>query len=361
MTIGHVASAFAALTATFAARGVAAQNGALDPSCPAAPTPLPTIPSIAQAQAYYQTQLVRDACQKAIDIFQFVAPQLGTSVAGGNAVLGRGGALGGPGHFSIGLRGNIVSGGLPQLQNVQLSTDGPQRTDITTKNQVVGLPGAEVSVGLFSGVPVGLTRVGGVDAIVSAFYVPNYSNDDFSLRTGGGSLKLGLGGRLGILQETRFVPGVSLTYLRRDLPTVNVTARTQQDTVRVTGIDARTAAWRLVASKSLPVVGFAAGVGQDRYTSGAGVSAYIAPRSGLYNNSVPYTTPAFNGAIAATSQRLTRTNYFLDGQVGLPVAKLVGEVGQVSGGAVRATYNTFGTHTAGESYTYFSVGLRFGR
>jgi hypothetical protein len=36
------------------------------------------------------------------------------------------------------------------------------------------------------------------------------------------------------------------------------------------------------------------------------------------------------------------------------------EVGQVSGGTVRATYNTFGSHTAGERYTYGSLGVRIG-
>ena len=36
----------------------------------------------------------QDACQKAVDLFQYMAPQLGTVIAGGNATLGQGGTLG---------------------------------------------------------------------------------------------------------------------------------------------------------------------------------------------------------------------------------------------------------------------------
>jgi hypothetical protein len=330
------------------------------------PAPLPTIPTPGQAGAFYQRQLVRDACQKAIDVFQFMAPQLGTSVAGGNAVLGRGGALGGVGRFSVGLRANVVQGALPQLQDVQLSTGGPQRSNLDARNQFVGLPAAEVSASVFPGVSVGITRVGGVDAIVSAFYVPNYESDGFALRTDGGAVKLGYGGRLGLVQETAFLPGVSVTYLRRDLPRISVTADAQSasgassaDTVRLTGLQTKTSAWRLVASKRLPFIGFAVGAGQDRYDSRADLSAFVAPRAGVVG-AVPYATPAFDGRIAATSQTLTRTNYFADVQFNLFVFKLVAEVGQVSGGTVRPTYNTFGDRTAGESYTYGALGARFG-
>src|SRR5687768_7905291 len=38
----------------------------------------------------------QDACQIAVDVFQVMAPQLGLALAGGNATLGRGSALGGP-------------------------------------------------------------------------------------------------------------------------------------------------------------------------------------------------------------------------------------------------------------------------
>src|SRR2546423_11982148 len=71
-----------------------------------------------------QTRASQDACQKAIDVFQYLAPQLATSVAGGNATLGQAGSLGGLGHFSAGFRINALQGSLPQVQNVTPSVTG---------------------------------------------------------------------------------------------------------------------------------------------------------------------------------------------------------------------------------------------
>ena len=55
-------------------------------------------------------QTTQDACQKAVDIFAFMTPQLGIGLVGGNATLGATSALGGIGHFSIGVRGNATRG-----------------------------------------------------------------------------------------------------------------------------------------------------------------------------------------------------------------------------------------------------------
>src|SRR5262245_40614812 len=72
-------------------------------------------------------RIAQDACQMGVDSFQFIAPQLGVALTGGNATLGRGGALGGLGHFSLGLRVNIVNGDVPQFdQFPQPSTSGAQ-------------------------------------------------------------------------------------------------------------------------------------------------------------------------------------------------------------------------------------------
>src|ERR1700730_18929472 len=71
-----------------------------------------------------QTRASQDACQKAIDLFQYLAPQLATSVAGGNATLGQAGSLGGLGHFSAGFRVNALQGRLPHVQNYTLALAG---------------------------------------------------------------------------------------------------------------------------------------------------------------------------------------------------------------------------------------------
>src|SRR6266513_4463007 len=82
-----------------------------------------------------QTRSSQDACQKAIDLFQYMAPQLGTSIAGGNPTLGQGGNLGGLGHFAAGIRVNFVQGSVPQVQNVTPAVTGATSTQFETKDQ----------------------------------------------------------------------------------------------------------------------------------------------------------------------------------------------------------------------------------
>src|SRR5215212_4693646 len=90
-------------------------------------------------------RVTQDACQMALDVFHVMAPQLGLALTGGNATLGQGGNLGGPGHFSIGLRGNVFSGDLPEVTDFPTpSISGrQQRTGASAlpgKTQIVGLP-----------------------------------------------------------------------------------------------------------------------------------------------------------------------------------------------------------------------------
>ena len=300
-----------------------------------------------------QLSISRDACQKAADLFAFMAPQLGVSITGGNAVLGTASPLGGLGHFSIGVRANVVRGQVPQTDQVQLNLTGARSSNFAPQSKIVGLPTAEAAIGLFKGVTVGLTNIGGVDALVSAFYVPDIDEDRVSVSTTGGKLQLGYGVRVGILQETAFVPGVSVSYLRRDLPTVNLRAAVgTADSVAVTGLSEHTSAWRLAASKRFVIVGLTAGAGQDRYDSHADAQAYVAPRG-----VIPAVNAKFGGILA---QKLTRTNVFAGASVDLALLRIAAEVGRVSGGDIAASYNTFGGRHADDAYTYASIGLRVG-
>jgi hypothetical protein len=319
-----------------------------------AQTPDPQCPSGTTAQ-----QVSQDACQKAIDLFRYLAPQLGTSIAGGNATLGQGGNLGGLGHFSAGLRVNAVQGSLPDFNNIQISTAGAQRSPaIDTKSQFFPMPAADLAIGIFKGVPLPLTNVGGVDLLVSAAYLPEFENSGVKVHVPNGSLKLGYGARVGILQESLLVPGLSVSYLRRDLPTVDLTAAANagglsgsQDSLYVTGLSLKTKALRLVASKSLLLFGLAAGYGRDTYESSASVRAHVAAR--------PPFTGASDAGPVTLSQNLTRSNIFADVSMNLLLLKLTGEIGQVSGGTIN-TFNTFSGKQAADSRIYGSVGARFG-
>ncbi|MDQ2665977.1 MAG: hypothetical protein M3Z05_08205 [Gemmatimonadota bacterium] len=324
-----------------------------------APVPCTVTGGDAQLQA-----AARDACQQTFDVFEFMAPQLGISLAGGNATLGTGSTLGGLGHFSIGVRGNIVRGIIPRIDQFTERTGGATPAQqLPSKDQVFGLPTADAAIGLFAGLPLALTNVGGIDLLLSATYVPTIGNGnaDFSLKPKQ-NLQVGYGVRLGLLSESILVPGVSFTYLKRDLPstTISGTANTTTDVLGVStpataslsiaNAKVNTSAWRLVASKGLLLFGLAAGVGQDTYSQNADVSAVITSNNPLVGTA--------SATLPSAYPDMKRTNYFVDASLNLPLFKIVGELGQVTGGTSN-TYNSIGTKRADRGMTYGSVGLRF--
>jgi hypothetical protein len=241
-----------------------------------------------------------------------------------------------------------------------VSTTGAERTDFATTTPAVYIPTADAALGLFGGFDAGPVRVGGLDALASVTYVPDYDNRDLSVRARSGRYQLGYGARLGLVQESAFVPGIGVSYLRRDIPETNVyglvaaSAAGRDDTLGVTGLRTRTQAWRVVASKAAGFVRLSAGAGQDSYRSRGRLA-------GVLNESFPIvgrqriTAEAFD-----LRQTVTRTNYFGDVSLTLPVVILTGEVGRAQGGRIARTYNSFDGRDdrAGDALTYYAAGLR---
>ena len=301
-------------------------------------------PSGAQGSA---AQVAQDGCQQAVDVFNYMAPQLGAAIAGGNATLGQGGTLGGFPHFSIGLRANAVAATLPQVDQFTQSVTGAQQQTLPTKdNQPLPMPVVDAAIGIWSGIPLGVTNVAGIDLLVNAAYIPDVTKNNLSVKAPNGSLKLGYGVRVGIIQESVELPGVAVTYLKRDLPVVTLQGTSGGNTFDVSNVNISTTAYRLVASKHFVIFGLAAGIGQDKYSQAANVQA-----------TVNVLGQAFTSPQVSASQDVTRTNMFGDLSINLPVFKLIGEIGQVSGGSV-STYNTFAGKAANASRLYGSVGLR---
>lgn len=316
----------------------------ISPQCPPGGTIVGGFPD--------QTKATQDACQQAIDLFKYMVPQLGIAITGGNATLGQGGTLGGLGHFTVGIRGNVLQGSVPQPDRASPTTspNGAQRrTNYPTKDQFLGLPAVDAGIGIFKGIPLGLTNVAGVDLLLSASYIPDYDARNVKVDTDN-PLKIGYGVRVGALQESLLLPGVSVTYLRRDLPKTTITGSTGSDTVMVRNLDVQTSAWRIVASKSLVLFTLSAGVGQDNYDASTSVRAIV--------HQSPACVTACRADLTAPKQSLTRTNYFADVGFNFLLAKLVGEIGMVSGGTIQ-TYNQFDTDPA-KSRLYGSIGLRVG-
>jgi hypothetical protein len=309
-----------------------------------------------------------DACRKATDLLSFMTPQLSTALAGGNPTLGQGGVLGGLGHFSLDIRASAVNGSLPQLNNVDLSTTGARQSTFTSKNQIIPFPSVDLGVGLWKGLSLGVTHILGVDAIVTATYIPNIntsngstgggsSSGDVAFKVNGSNLQLGYGGRLGLLEEGAFWPGASFVYAQRSLPSMSVTGNFSPSTGSgVTGTMAlndftvKTTVWRVAVAKNLLILNLSAGFGQDKYDATSSIVATV-------------TAPAPVGTQTGTASgplSMTRTNMFVGAALNLFIFKVEGEYGQVSGGSVPTLLNNFGSDPNG-SRSYFTLGLRFGR
>jgi hypothetical protein len=295
----------------------------------------------------------QDACQKAIDLLNYMTPQLGMLIAGGNATIGQGGTLGGLGHFALSVRANAMRASLPDIEGAGVNYGTAQRTNYVTEGQWAALPIVDAAFGLFKGIPLPLTNVLGIDVLVNISYLPELQHDPLSLTTPDGSFKFGYGARVGVLQESLVMPGISFTYMKRDLPKTTLIASwsggvvTSADTARLENFAIGARSWRLVASKNLLALSLAAGIGQDRYEADASASYVV-------NDPIQrYAGGPFNYAFD-----VTRTNVFLDVITNLPMLKLVATVGNVSGGDI-PTYNNFDKE-ADASRLYGSFGVRIG-
>ena len=316
--------------------------------------------STARAQDPQCTGLGKaDACQKAVDIFKYLAPQLGTTIAGGNSIMGSGGVLGGLPHWTVGLRATVISGSVPQFTvgNAPNATvTSPVASTYTTKMTPIAFPAVDVAIGIFGGIPLGLTKIGGIDLLVNGAYVPTVTTTNVSI-VPTTNLKFGGGLRVGLLQESLLVPGISVSVIQRGLPKTTITTTSTSgasagttDSLQIKDLDLTTTSYRLTISKSLILFGLAAGVGMDKYKESTGIYTSI-HRTVLGVSTNP--TGTF-----ATSSDMTRTNAFVDAYLNILLLKIIGEVGMVTGGTA-TTFNTFDKlPTAARPYG--AIGLRVG-
>lgn len=337
LVVAAVAGAAFSLAASQAIR---AQT--IDPQCP---------PGTANALGEPDnTRIAQDACQKAIDLFKYLGPQLGAVLAGGNATQGVSGTLGGPGHFSLGLRANVLNGSLPEVDRVVPNTTGAQSTTYGIDEQLIGFVTADLGIGVLSGLQS--SGFGSVDLLVSASYLPSYDNVNIDIGVPSGSLKFGLGAKVGLMRETATRPGISLSYLDRGLPTVTITGKSGDDRLVLADLSVRSRSWRAVAGKSFLFLGIGGGFGQDSYDSNANITVTVAPRAA---------TPGGSGGPIDLGQKLTRNNVFGTAWINARVFRIVGEIGRVSGGTVE-TFNAFdAAYPADGPRVFGSLGISIGR
>lgn len=310
-----------------------AQGGPLAPQCASGPR---------------QTQ---DACQKAVDIFAYMAPQLSGALAA-NPVTPVGNFL--PLTLSVG----AVEGYLPDFSSARIETDTARRSDYAVEKKPVPMPAVTGNLTLFRGVHTPIGRVGGLAATVTATLFPDLDVGDFTMEKVGGGVGLGYGGQLRLLEESTWRPEVSVAGVLRKTPKVRLTALTDaRDTVRADSMQVKTQTIRVEASKHFGWVGIVVGAGKDEYDSKAIVSGSVNTLLGTVESPV-----------VSLAQEMSRNNVY----AGLTLGIFRATVGQISGGTVPPTYNTFtersGTATtggtprpAGQDYRYgtFAITLNF--
>ncbi|HSJ63088.1 MAG TPA: hypothetical protein VK922_04180 [Gemmatimonadaceae bacterium] len=295
-----------------------------------------------------------DACQKAVDLFNYLTPQLGSVIAGGNPTLGQAGTLGGPGRFSILVRVTALRGDLPNADATGTSA-GPALTPSTygTTERAMPLPAVDAAVGLFPGIPLGITTVLGVDALGSAYYLPEYDDDEaIDIHTPDGSFDFGYGARIGIVGETAVLPGLSVTWMRRNLPSVSAVGRpTDIDEIALGDFENRTTSWRLIAGKRFGLLGLSAGYGRDRYESSARLTWHV--QQGTLQES--------QGSFAFDGGKVDATNVFANALLNLAVFQLAAEVGRVTVDRGAGDFFNQFEDEPDAARLYASLGFRLGR
>lgn len=306
---------------------------------------LSSLASLAHAQAAECNGYSGNAgrvCTAAVDATRAFHPVLGGLVSGGNPILGGGGPLGGPGHFSVAARVNALEVVLPDL-----SYDGSSNTVPAGQKVFAPAPQLEAAIGLFGGLPSGLLAI---DALGSAQLLPTSVFDDFSVdagarRIGNVALGLGYGARVGILRETGPLPGISISIMRRDIPTISYGNVTNGDEFQYS-VDLHATNLRLVVGKQLAVFGVAGGVGWDKYTGDALIQV----------RTPSVTQPVQQIPISLSSSRAT---VFLDAGLELAVVKLVGEAGYQTAKDQKLTTD-FQDFDTNKGKFYGALGLRVG-
>ena len=298
-------------------------------------------PSALRAQATECAGYAGDAnrvCTAAVDATRAFHPVLGLLTSGGNPVLGTGSPLGGPGHFSGTARVNAVEVVLPGL-----SYDGSSATVPRGQKVFAPAPLLEGAVGLFGGLPSGLLAI---DGLASAQLLPttvfdNLRVDPDARRIGTVALGLGVGARVGILRTAGPLPGISLSLMRRDLPTITYGDIASGDEFQY-AVNLHAINLRLVASKQLALVDLAAGLGWDRYTGVALVQVRVGAAP-----DVPI------------DLRTSRASAFTNAGLGLGLARLVVEAGYQAGKDQKLTTDFEGIDTKQGKF-FAGVGLRMG-
>ena len=296
---------------------------------------------------------LRDAGTKAGDLAEFLTIQRADETSSGNVVLGQASPFDGKHRVSFAVRANRLARALPRVEGTTVRTDGATAaSDFRVTNGSNTALTADVAVALWRGVSSG---PGGLELTGSITSLQDFQDNSLHLASNG-HIALGAGVRIGLLEETRTLPGISYSRSLRFLPWFDFRSDTMSviggGTMTVGGdtIDLRVASWRLAASKRFGHYGLTVGVGGDSYRMSGSVSAALLSPNILGNNGSKYVEFSTH-----------RRNAFLGGSYTVRGLTFVGEYGHLSlSSSPISASNTFGGRSADMSRDYLSLGVRLG-
>jgi hypothetical protein len=267
-------------------------------------------------------------------------PLFGMLVSGGNPTIGSAATLGGLGHASLSIRANAVNMVFPDL-----SYTGSSSTVPAGDKMYVPAPVVEGALGLYRGMTGGLLAI---DFLGSAQLLPtnqidNVSVDQNARRIGSIALGLGYGARIGLLRGMGPLPNVSMSIMRRDIPTITYGDVPGGDGYSY-GVNLHATNLRLVASKQVAVLDMAAGLGWDKYTGDA-VIQFRDPITTVIQPNVP---------VSLSSSRVLG---FVNAGVSMSMVRLTGEVGY-QGAKDQNLSTTFEDFDTTKGKLFAGLGLR---
>jgi hypothetical protein len=262
-------------------------------------------------------------CAQVVNSFATMQPGVGIAFSGGNPVLGTGSTLGTrlgliP-RVSISARANLALAEMPQLFDKYSAAfgEGEQLQPMPRTGVPLGSLQADLSVGVFNGLPLGL---GAVDLLGSVSFVPKVTDIGLSESI----MNLGGGARIGILKQGIIMPGLSVSGMYRRMGTIGFGNLATHP--GAFSSDLKNLSLRAVASKGFVILDFAAGAGYDRYTSDVGLGWKVTCATDdcrNVNGGQPLTLSSqIDGKLNTAAW-----NVFGNAGISLLFLKIVGEVG----------------------------------
>ncbi len=295
--------------------------------------------------------LAQDACGYASDIFVLTAPQMIGALGGGAHLLALPG--GKKSRFSLGLRASVVDGLVPNISERSMELGPGSPAPVTTSRQVVGAPVVDVGMSVYTGRQLevgslGQGRMGAIHILSSFSYLPDVEMGDFTLSMPDRNWRATWGARVGLLEGVSRLPDISATYLQRGLPTMDMSLMVDEDSISLGQMRGTSTGWRVIASKSVSVLGLAVGMGRDQ-------AAYSARISTALND--PDNAGWIRSSPLEVRRSTSRSSLFGSAVLSLGPIGLTTEVGRVGRIGIATTNPIVGVQP-GEAQTYGSAGLR---